>query len=336
MKQIKAVITGITGQDGSYLAELLLEKGYEVHGIIRRTSSPSTSRITHLKEKITIHCGDLLDANCINALVNNIQPDEIYNLAAQSDVRVSFDQPSFTNQVNAEGVLKILEAIKNKCPKAKMYQASTSEMFGGANPPATGYTEDSPFMPRNPYAIAKLYAYWITRNYRDSYGLFTCNGILFNHESARRGVNFVTKKITNWCGKFLRNEKPEPLELGNMNAWRDWGHAKDYIEAMYMILQAPHPDDWLVATGDTHTVREFVEKCFLWMNKPISWSGEGLDEVGKLEGEIVVRINPQYFRPAEVVRLIGNSTKIRNELGWKPRLSFENLIEEMMSVEVTY
>lgn len=338
---MKALITGITGQDGSYLAELLLKKGYKVHGIIRRSSTSATSRIDHLiknpdifNKSLFIHCGDLLDTSRINTLIGEIKPDEIYNLAAQSDVRVSFDQSILTTQVNAMGVLAVLDAVKNQCCHAKVYQASTSEMFGGVNIPATGYTEESYFCPKNPYAIAKLHAYWTVRNYRDSYDIFACNGILFNHESPRRGLEFVTKKITNWCGMFMSGNHQEVLELGNLNSYRDWGHAKDYAEAMCLILQAPEPSDWLVATGETHTVREFVEKCFRWMEMPLVWEGCGIDEVGKVENEVVIRINPKYFRPSEVNVLMGDSTKIRTKLGWKHKVTFDDLVDEMMTFEL--
>ncbi|MBN1234160.1 MAG: GDP-mannose 4,6-dehydratase [Candidatus Coatesbacteria bacterium] len=335
----KALITGITGQDGSYLTELLIEKGYEVHGIVRRISTFNTKRIDylfhsrHYNKKFFTHYGDLTDPNSINRLVLEIKPDEIYNLAAQSHVKVSFEIPNYTSQVDALGSLYVLEAVRNCCPECKVYQASTSEMFGGIKGeiPKEGYDENIPFHPRSPYGVSKLFGYWITRNYREAYDIFGSNGILFNHESPRRGETFVTRKITKWCGDYLANpwETP-PLQLGNLNAYRDWGHAKDFVRAMWMILQAPQADDWVVSTGETYTVKDFVEKCFDWMGKEIHWEGEGINEVGIVDDKKVVSVNPKYFRPTEVDFLLGNSRKIREELGWKPEYSFKNLVEDMM------
>ena len=337
----KALITGITGQDGSYLAEFLLEKGYEVHGIIRRSSSFNTERIDHLmsndevwNKTLFLHHGDLSDSSNLNDLVNKIQPDEVYNLAAQSHVKVSFDVPEYTADVNANGTLRLLEAIHKHCPKAKYYQASTSEMFGGQEDemPENGFTETTPFHPRSPYGVAKLYAYWIVRNYREAYGLHASNGLLFNHESPRRGDTFVTKKITNWCKKWKENNGDiEPLNLGNLNAYRDWGHAKDFVKAQWMILQQEEPNDYVIATGEMYTVRHFVDECFRQMGHEVVWKGEGLDEVGYCDDKPIVVINPKYFRPSEVDILLGDSTKARKELGWEPQYDFEALVKDMLN-----
>lgn len=343
----KALIFGVTGQDGSYLADLLLLRGYETHGVIRRSSVFNTERIEYMMKDglLQTHYGDVTDPVSTNSLIASIKPDEIYNLSAQSHVKVSFEIPYYTGQVDAIGTLNILEGAKVHCPNAKIYQASTSEMFGGVgyNMPKDGYTENSPFHPRSPYGCAKLYAYWITRNYRESYNMFTCNGLLFNHESPRRGETFVTRKITRWCAKNFRkiydvivnknNIIPnyiEPLVLGNINAHRDWGHAKDYVTAMYLMLQQNVPDDYVVAMGETHTVKEFVEKCFKIMGYNIEWSGTGEDEVGKISGITVVRIDKKYYRPSEVDYLLGNPQKAKNILNWKPEYSFDDLIVDMM------
>lgn len=345
----KALITGITGQDGSYLAEILLDKGYEVHGIVRRSSTINTPRIDHLMSDETLfgktfftHFGDMNDANNINQLVSEIQPDEIYNLAAQSHVKVSFEIPYSTAMVDAIGTLNILEAVRNHCPKARVYQASTSEMFGGVgyNMPKEGYNEDSPFHPRSPYGCAKIYAYWITKNYREAYNTYACNGLLFNHESPRRGETFVTRKITIWCGRYYSNlkegRKVEPLQLGNLNAYRDWGHAKDYARAQHLILQQDRPDDYVIATGETHTIKEFVEKCFKFMELEIEWKGSPLSEYATLKGKSdpIVAVNPKYFRPSEVEYLLGDSSKARKVLNWTPEYSFDDLVNDMMEYDI--
>ncbi len=337
MKKI-AIISGITGQTGSFLAELLLTKDYIVHGIIRRSSTINTDRIDHLindpilfNKSLFLHFGDMVDSNAIGKLVFDKQPDEFYNLAAQSHVKVSFDVPNFTAQVDGLGALYVLEAVRNYSPKTKVYQASTSEMFGGVgyNMPDGGYTEESPFHPRSPYGCAKIYAYWITRNYREAYNLFTCNGLLFNHESPRRGETFVTRKITRWMADWAMGST-EPLQIGNMNAYRDWGHAKDYARAQWLMLQQEKPQDYVIATGETHTVREFIEKGFAVYNETISWHGEGDSEYGVVNGKTVVKVNPKYYRPSEVDYLLGNPTKAKTELGWKPEYSFDALVEEMV------
>lgn len=343
----KAIIFGVTDQDGSYLADLLLCKGYEVHGIIRRSSTFNTSRIDYLMEvnNFKTHYGDVTDPISTSDLIKTIRPDEIYNLSAQSHVKVSFEIPYYTAQVDALGTLNILEAIRLHNPTSKLYQASTSEMFGGMdyNMPAGGYTEDSTFHPRSPYGCAKIYSYWIVKNYRESYNLFTCNGLLFNHESPRRGETFVTRKITTWCAKNYNkivqtlkgnNILPNyfsPLTLGNLNAYRDWGHSKDYCYAMYLMLQQPKCDDYVIATGETHTVKEFVEKCFNYMNMKIVWQGSNENEVGYVNGVRVVKIDPKYYRPAEVEYLLGNPSKAKRILGWKPEFSFNELVNDMMS-----
>jgi GDPmannose 4,6-dehydratase len=344
----KALITGISGQDGSYLAELLLSKDYEVHGIIRRSSSINTDRIDSLIENdkifnktLFLHYGDVTDANNLNELVTKIKPDEFYNLAAQSHVKVSFEIPSYTAQVDGVGTLNVLEAVRNHSPETKVYQASTSEMFGGVgyNMPKTGYTEKSPIHPRSPYGCAKVYAYWITKNYREAYGLHASNGWLFNHESPRRGPTFVTKKITTWFGKNIEcilENKPfrwnlSPLQMGNLHSFRDWGHAKDYVEAQYLILQQDKPDDYVIATGETHTVKEFIDYCFACMSngKTLEWYGSGIDEKAYYNGRIVVEVNSQYFRPSEVDYLLGDATKARSVLGWEPKYDFKRLVEDM-------
>jgi GDPmannose 4,6-dehydratase len=337
-----ALITGTTGQDGSYLSEFLLEKGYKVHGIVRRSSSFNTERIDHLindqnlfGSRFFTHFGDITDPQSLNELINRIQPDEVYNLAAQSHVKVSFEIPYYTAQVDAIGTLNILEAVRNYCPKAKVYQASTSEMFGGqpSEMPKDGFTEQTPFHPRSPYGCAKIYAYWITKNYREAYGMFACNGLLFNHESPRRGGTFVTKKITNWVKSWNKDNTIEPLQLGNLNSYRDWGHAKDYVEAQWLILQQEKPDDYVISTGTTFTVKQFVEECFKNINKKIEWVGKELDERGYVDGKLVVVVNPKYFRPSEVDYLLGNPTKAMNTLSWKPKYNFYTLVEDMMKNE---
>lgn len=327
---MKALITGITGQDGSYLAELLLSKGYEVHGIIRRASTLNTGRIDHILDKIQLHYGDLSDASLIDKLINILQPDEVYNLGAQSHVQVSFEIPLYTSDVVGLGTLRLLEAIKNFSPHTKFYQASSSEMFGKNTD--IPQSETTIFHPASPYGCAKLYAYWITKNYRESYHLFTCNGILFNHESPRRGEHFVTRKITKFIGRFLKGEEKK-LYLGNMNAKRDWGFAGDYVEAMWLMLQGS-PDDYVISTGETHSVREFVEEAFKVIGKEIVWKGEDLDEKGYINGECVVEISEKYFRKNEVDILLGNSNKAKKLLGWNPKTSFKELVKLMVNSDL--
>jgi len=332
----KALITGITGQDGSYLAEFLLEKGYEVHGLIRRSSTDNMERIRHLLDepkKFTLHYSDMTDANSLIRLLYKIEPDEVYNLAAQSHVKVSFDIPKYTADVNAIGTLMLLDSIREVNPKIKFYQASSSELFGKVR--ETPQNENTPFYPRSPYAVSKLYAYWITVNYRESYQLFACNGILFNHESPRRGKNFVTRKITTGIADILKG-KSECIYLGNLDAKRDWGYAGDYVEAIWLILQQEEPDDYVVATGETHTVREFCELAFRYAGIDLVWTGKGLDEKGvdKKTGRELVRISSEFFRPAEVDLLLGDPTKAKNKLGWKPRVSFEELVAMMVKSDL--
>jgi GDPmannose 4,6-dehydratase len=341
----KAIVIGANGQDGSYLLELLLSKGYEVHGTIRRSSVINTERIDHLMEDekvfgktLFIHYGDVTDASNINALVSKIQPDEIYNLSAQSHVKVSFEMPAYTAQVDACGVLNVLEAVRNLAPHCKVYQASTSELYGGLgyNMPAAGYDENSPFHPRSPYGCAKIYGYWITKNYREAYGMFSANGILFNHESPRRGETFVTRKITKWFGRAVAAPaNVPPLVLGNLDAKRDWGHAKDYVEGMYRILQAAKADDWVIATGETHSVREFVEECWKHLDNEITWEGSGANEKGYVNNKLAVVVDPKYYRPSEVPLLLGNGAKIKAMLGWEPRCKFLELVQEMMDADIS-
>ena len=329
-----ALITGITGQDGSYLAELLLEKGYEVHGIVRRSSSINTDRINHIYEKIHLHYGDLTDALNITKVIQAVKPDEIYNLGAQSHVKVSFELPEYTGQVDGIGTLRVLEAVRllGLEKSIKIYQASTSELFGLVQ--EIPQKETTPFYPRSPYGVAKLYGYWITKNYRESYDMFACTGILFNHESPRRGETFVTRKITRAFHKIIKGEQ-DVLYLGNLNAKRDWGHAKDFVEAMWLMLQQDKPEDYVIATGEQYSVREFVERVAAYHSIDFKWQGEGLHEVGfdNKTGKVLVRIDPKYFRPAEVETLLGDSTKARNELGWKPKFTFDQLVEDMCNYE---
>ena len=334
-----ALITGITGQDGSYLAELLLEKNYKVHGLIRRNStSDGTDRINHLLKlpTITLHYGDMTDFACIAQLIKDIQPDEIYNLAAQSHVKVSFSNALYTADANGLGTLRILEAIKllGLEKTTRFYQAATSEMFGEVQ--SIPQREDTPFYPRSPYGVAKLYAHWITKNYREAYGIFACSGILFNHESPRRGETFVTRKITKTLAEIRNGKRVIPLELGNLDAKRDWGHAKDYVEAMWLMLQQEEPEDFVIATGQQHTVREFVDAAFDYMGYSIEWVGEGLKEVAKDygTGEVLVTINPEFYRPAEVDSLVGDCTKAKETLGWKHNYSFTQLVEEMCKYDL--
>lgn len=334
----KALITGITGQDGSYLTELLLEKGYEVHGIIRRHSTISTSRIDHLFEnpnignkKLFLHYGDLTDSSNLSRLIEKIQPNEIYNLAAQSHVAVSFEVPEYTADVTGVGTLRLLDAIKENKLNCKFYQASTSELFGGL-PGTAPQSEKTPFYPKSPYGVAKLYSYWITVNYRESYNIFACNGVLFNHESPRRGETFVTRKITIAVAKIMAGLQ-EKLSLGNLNAKRDWGFAGDYVEGMWRILQQEKPSDYVLSTNETHTVREFVELAFAEVGVEIEWTGEGVNEKGidKKTGKVLVDINPRYFRPAEVELLWGDCTKAEKELNWKRKVSFKELVSMMVN-----
>ena len=336
----KALITGITGQDGSYLAELLLEKGYEVHGMIRRSSSFNTGRIDHIyrdpHEKnvhLFLHYGDLNDASSINTLLRTIKPDEIYNLGAQSHVRVSFDIPEYTGEVDALGAVRILEGIRETEIDTKFYQASSSELYGKVV--ETPQKETTPFYPRSPYACAKAYAFYITQNYRESYGMYACNGILFNHESPRRGETFVTRKITRAAAR-IKLGKQECLYLGNLDAKRDWGFAGDYVEAMWLMLQQEKADDYVIATGETYMVRTFAEMVFARLGMPLQWQGSGLEEVGidTVTGKTVIRIDAKYFRPAEVDLLLGDPSKAKRELGWKLRTSFEQLVNMMTDADL--
>lgn len=337
----KALITGVTGQDGAYLAELLLEKGYEVHGIKRRTSLFNTDRIDHLFRdehdgglKFFLHHGDLTDSSSLLRILQEVQPDEIYNLAAQSHVAVSFEEPEYTANSDGIGALRLLEAIRilGMEKKTKYYQASTSELYGQVR--EIPQKETTPFYPRSPYAVAKMYAYWIAVNYRESYGIYACNGILFNHESPLRGETFVTRKITRGLAR-IRHGLDKRLYLGNLEAKRDWGHARDYVEAMYLMLQQPKPDDFVVATGEQHSVREFVELACKEMNWSITWKGQGVDEKGYLpDGQCIVAIDPRYFRPAEVETLLGDATKAKEKLGWSPRVKFSELVREMVRADL--
>ena len=329
----KALITGITGQDGSYLAEFMLEKGYEVHGITRRASISNTARIDHLiaKNAITLHDGDLSDSSSLVRIISLVQPDEIYNLAAQSHVQVSFDVPEYSGDVDAIGVLRILEAVRilGLTKKTKVYQASTSELFGKVE--EVPQRETTPFHPYSPYAVAKQYGFWITKEYREAYGMFAVNGILFNHESERRGENFVTRKITLAAGRIAEGLQ-DHLELGNMDSLRDWGYAKDYVECMWMILQHETPEDFVIATGEQHTVRDFTEKAFAANGITIRWEGEGIDEKGydAETGKMLVCVNPQWFRPTDVDNLWGDPTKAKTVLGWNPqKTSYPELVRIM-------
>ena len=334
----KALITGITGQDGAYLAEFLLKKGYQVHGIKRRSSSFNTERIDHLytdqhdvavdTPHLTLHYGDLGDSMSLVRIIQHIQPDEIYNLGAQSHVAVSFESPEYTADTVALGALRILEAIRISGleKKTRYYQASTSELYGKVQ--QIPQTESTPFYPRSPYAAAKLYAYWITINYREAYGIYACNGILFNHESPVRGETFVTRKITRALAR-IKLGLQECLYLGNMDAKRDWGHAKDYVEMQWLMLQQEQPEDFTISTGEQHTVREFVEVAAKELGMDIKWQGSGVNEKGSWQGKIVVSIDPRYFRPTEVETLLGDSTKAKDKLGWSPKITFMELVKEM-------
>jgi GDPmannose 4,6-dehydratase len=336
----KALITGITGQDGSYLAEFLLKKGYEVHGIKRRTSLINTDRIDHLYQdphesvrKFILHHGDLTDSTSLIRIIQEVQPDEIYNLAAQSHVAVSFEEPEYTANSDALGALRILEAIRilKLEEKTKFYQASTSELYG--NVQETPQTEKTPFYPRSPYGVAKLYAYWITVNYREAYGIYACNGILFNHESPVRGETFVTRKITRALVRIKLGQQ-KTLYLGNLNAKRDWGHAKDYVEAQWLMLQKKKPEDFVIATGIQYSVKDFIKIASKNLGMKIDWKGKGLDEVGSYNGEDIIKVDPRYFRPSEVETLLGDASKARDILNWFPKISFEQLVEEMVEKDL--
>lgn len=332
----KALITGITGQDGSYLADLLIQKGYVVHGIIRRSSSFNTGRIDHLiknpdfKEKFFFHHGDVTDASSMNRVLEKVQPDEIYNLAAQSHVQVSFEIPDYTAQVDALGTLRFLDAIRETGLDTKFYQASTSELFGKVQ--ETPQKETTPFYPRSPYAVAKMYSYWIIVNYREAYDLYACNGILFNHESPRRGETFVTRKITRGVTRIIEGLQ-ESISLGNLDSKRDWGYAPEYVEGMWRIMQQKEPDDFVLATGKTHSVREFVELAFREVDIEIHWEGSGIEEKGvdKNSGTTLVEINPRYYRPTEVDLLLGDASKAERQLGWKAKTSLQELVSGMVA-----
>ena len=325
-----ALITGITGQDGSYLAELLLSKGYGVHGIVRRSSLINTHRIDPFLEKINLHYGDMTDSNSIIHIIQKVKPDEIYNLAAQSHVKVSFELPEYTGMVDAMGTLRILEAVRilGMEKKTRIYQASTSELYGLVQ--AVPQTETTPFYPRSPYGVAKLYGYWIIKNYRESYGMHCSSGILFNHESPRRGETFVTRKITQGLSRISVGLQ-DCLYLGNLNAKRDWGHAKDFVEAMWLMLQQDEPDDYVIATGKQYSVKEFVDKASPFFGFNIEWRGEGLDEFGYdlVTQRTVIKVDPKYFRPAEVESLLGDPTKAKEKLGWEPTTTLDQLVEDM-------
>lgn len=336
----RALITGISGQDGSYLAELLLGKGYEVHGVIRRSSSFNTGRIDHLYRdphepdvRLFLHYGDLNDASSINRVLREVRPDEIYNLGAQSHVRVSFDVPEYTGEIDALGTVRLLEGIRETGLNTRFYQASSSELYGKVV--ETPQKETTPFYPRSPYACAKAYAYYITLNYRESYGMYACNGILFNHESPRRGETFVTRKITRAAGR-IKAGLQDRLYLGNLDAKRDWGFAGDYVEAMWLMLQQQEADDFVVATGETWSVREFAERVFARLGMPLEWQGKGVHEKGidANSGKIVIEIDPRYFRPAEVDLLLGDSAKARRQLGWQPRVDFQGLVDMMTDADL--
>ena len=335
-----ALITGITGQDGSYLAELLLNKGYIVHGIKRRTSLINTDRIDHLYQdpvednrKFILHHGDLTDSTSLIRIIQEIQPDEIYNLAAQSHVAVSFEEPEYTANSDALGALRILEAIRilRLEKKTKFYQASTSELYGFTK--ERPQNEKTPFYPRSPYGVAKLYAYWITINYREAYGIYACNGILFNHESPVRGETFVTRKITRGLARIKLGVQKE-LHLGNLNALRDWGHAKDFVEAQWLMLQQKKPDDFVIATGKQYSVRDFIDEASKNLDIKINWRGKDLDEIGSFDGKDIIKVDPRYFRPTEVESLLGDASKAKEKLKWTPKISFEKLVKEMVEKDL--
>ena len=349
MERKVALITGITGQDGSYLAEFLIEKGYEVHGLLRRSSSFNTGRIEHLyldewvrdmkkARLVNLHWADMTDSSSLIRIIGEVRPTEIYNLAAQSHVKVSFDVPEYTADTDAVGVLRLLEAVRivGLEKECRIYQASTSELYGKVQ--EVPQKETTPFYPRSPYAVAKLYGFWIMKNYRESYGMYCCNGILFNHESERRGETFVTRKITLAAARIAQGFQ-DKLYLGNLNSFRDWGYAKDYIECMWLILQQPEPDDFVIATGEYHTVREFATLAFHHVGIELEWRGEGIDEKGydKQTGKALVEVDPKYFRPAEVDQLLGDPTKAKNTLGWNPRkTTFEQLVKIMIDHDMKF
>jgi GDPmannose 4,6-dehydratase len=333
-----AVITGVTGQDGSYLAELLLDKGYDVHGIVRRASTFNRQRIDHLRgrgggRRLELHYGDLGDTESLVTVLQKVRPDEVYNLAAQSHVAISFDMPTYTGEVTGLGTIRLLEAIRQTVPETRFYQASSSELFGKVH--EVPQRESTPFHPRSPYAVAKLYSFWATVNYREAYEFFAVNGILFNHESPRRGENFVTRKITRAVAEIMAGRRKH-VALGNLDACRDWGYAGDFVEAMWMMLQADRPDDYVVGTGETHSVREFAELAFAEVGVQLDWQGEGLHEVGidPSTGEKRVVVNPRYFRPAEVDQLLADPTRVKQELGWQPKISFQELVSMMVRHDV--
>lgn len=330
-----ALITGITGQDGSYLAELLLEKKYEVHGIMRRCSSFNTGRIDHIFSKVTLHYGDLVDSSNLASIMAKVRPDEVYNLAAQSHVKVSFEEPEYTAQADGVGALRLMEAIRTVGLEktTRFYQASTSELYGLVQ--EVPQRESTPFYPRSPYAVAKLYAYWIVVNYREAYNMFACNGILFNHESPRRGGTFVTKKVTSNVAQIMAGQR-DRIVLGNLDSKRDWGHAKDYVEAMYMMLQVDTPQDYVVATSRQYSVRDLCAFCFELVGKKVVWRGSGLEEEGVDEktGQVLIQVSPKYFRPTEVETLLGDPAKAQKELGWKPKTTFKALIHEMLEYDM--
>ncbi len=340
MAKKTALITGITGQDGSYLAEFLLEKGYDVHGIIRRTSLFNRTRIEEVREHVRkqgkiydLHYGDMGDSSSLNRIIAETRPTEVYNLAAQSHVKVSFDSPEFTADVDATGVLRLLEAIRSNKLDARFYQASTSELYGKVQ--EIPQTENTPFYPRSPYGVAKLYGYWIVKNYRESYGMHASNGILFNHESPRRGENFVTRKVTLSLAR-IKAGLQSTLRIGNMDAKRDWGYAKDFVEMMWLMLQQNEADDYVAATGETHTVREFIEKAAPFAGYEIGWEGRGDSEIGRdrKSGKVIVEVDPKFYRPAEVELLLGNPTKAREKLGWTPKVKFDQLVEIMIKADL--
>lgn len=329
-----ALITGITGQDGSYLAELLLEKGYEVHGIIRRSSSINTGRVDHIFNNLNLHYGDVTDSLSLTSIIQKVEPDEIYNLAAQSHVKVSFETPEYTAMVDGLGTLRILESVRLLGMRdTRIYQASTSELYGLVQ--EIPQKETTPFYPRSPYGVAKLYAFWITKNYREAYNMYACSGILFNHESPRRGHNFVTQKIVQGLHKVSKGEQ-KSLKLGNLSALRDWGHAKDYVEAMHLMLQQDLADDYVIATGEQYSVKQFVEACAPYFAMDIYWRGNGLFECGidANTGNVVIEVDAKYFRPAEVQTLLGDPSKAKSVLGWQPKYSFRDLVEDMCMGEL--
>lgn len=339
---MNSIITGITGMDGSILCRDLLAKGHTVYGIIRRSSTFNTDRIDDLMKsdvynnKLFLKYGDLTDSSNLCRIISEVQPDYFYNLGAMSHVKVSYEIPEYTADVDALGVLRVLDALKSESPHTRFYQASTSEQFGGVGSemPDDGFNEESNFHPRSPYGVAKLYGYWITKNYRESYNLFASNGILFNHESSVRGETFVTRKITMWFAKHFTTKIPDKLILGNLNAYRDWGHAEDFVKAMQLIIEHDKPDDFVIATGETHTVREFIQECCDYLKYDLKWEGSGEDEKGFINGVELINISSKYFRPAEVDILLGNSSKARRDLGWVHAHTFKSLIQDMLQSDI--